>query len=79
VSERDSNFPTFDQVVMLWAAVQGYNAQYGQRSIGEQHPELPQGCVDRIEAVVKAAQDIVDFTTDQLVDMNYGADTDSTI
>jgi hypothetical protein len=62
----DKELPTFDQLVMLWAAIQGYKAQYGECGIGEQHPELPQGCVDRVEAVVNAASDIVDSTTDRI-------------
>lgn len=43
----------------LWAAVAGYEAQYGEKSIGEQHPGLPSGAVERIEAVVNAATAIV--------------------
>lgn len=43
----------------LWAALAGYQAQYGNKSIGEQHPELPQGCVERIDAVVKAAEEML--------------------
>src|SRR6185312_7668365 len=43
---------TYDR---LDCAVSGYLAQYGDRSLAEQHPELPGGCIERIEALLDAA------------------------
>lgn len=39
----------------LRAALAAYAAQYGRVSVGDQHPDLPEGAVRRIEAVVDAA------------------------
>jgi hypothetical protein len=43
---------TYDR---LDCAVSGYLAQYGDRSIGEQHPDLPSGCIGRVESLVDAS------------------------
>lgn len=42
------------RVTDMRAALAGYDAQFGERPIGEQHPELPRGCVERVEAIVRA-------------------------
>lgn len=47
----------------LRAALAGYDAQYGVRSIADQHPTLPSGAVERIEAVVEAARSTLASTT----------------
>lgn len=49
-----------DKALNLRAAVSGYKAQYGVAGISEQHPDLPAGCVQRIEAVVDAAAAMAD-------------------
>lgn len=46
--------------VKLWAALQGYHAQYGKVPIAEQL-NIPQGHADRIEAVVKAAEEMLEW------------------
>jgi DNA-binding MarR family transcriptional regulator len=44
---------------LLWAALAGYEAQYAHDSIGKAHPELPPGCIERIDSLVTAARDLV--------------------
>lgn len=47
-----SDLRTYDR---LGCAISGYLAQYGDRSISEQHPELSSGCVERVESLVDAS------------------------
>jgi hypothetical protein len=47
--------PSGRRGIALRAALAGYDAQYSARSIGEQHP-IPSGCIQRVEAVVKASR-----------------------
>lgn len=50
------SLPTPSVHTQMWAALAGYDAQYGRRSLAEQRPELPRGHVERVEAVVGAAR-----------------------
>ena len=45
------------QRMMLRAAIAGYDAQYGERAIDEQH-DVPAGCANRVEAVVESARNL---------------------
>jgi hypothetical protein len=47
------------RTIEMRAALAGYDAQYGHGgpTLAEQHLELPRGCVDRIEAVVRVLRD----------------------
>ena len=43
----------------LRAALAGFDAQYGERGIAEQLPDVPRGHVERVEAVVRAARAVL--------------------
>lgn len=45
---------------LLRSSVAAYNAQYGKRSLAEQNPELSEGAVERVEAVVNAARRVLE-------------------
>lgn len=49
-------------ITNLMAALAGYDAQYSVRGIGEQHPDLPLGCVERVEALVREVRAVVEST-----------------
>lgn len=60
VEQRDDAERDLDTIKRdLWAALMGFQAQYGGYGLREQHPSLPEGCVQRIEALVLAVQNAV--------------------
>ncbi len=62
VEQRDDAERSLDIISRdLRAALAGYQAQYGGYGLREQHPNMPEGCVQRIEALVQAAENAVNY------------------